>query len=214
MFRGVRARIRTAIARRLKAPPLPIGLHGRCRDIAYAMELFGAPRRIRTATARNLSPSPLPVGLVERNGATGADRTRGLVLDPGTRSPDRATAAMVPARVVDSLASALRGRRSTLSYAGMDGAGRQDRTSTLALQNPCTSLCCAGVKSTNGRDQPGQLEKHSLPETTVCRSTEGDRYRPADRLMSSQGRPSCIRNQFTSSRDLTTPAAFRWAELG
>src|SRR5882672_6940754 len=40
----------------------------------------GAPRRIRTATARILNPSPLPVGLVERNGATGADRTHGLVL--------------------------------------------------------------------------------------------------------------------------------------
>src|SRR5262245_38404550 len=36
---GVRTRIRTAIARRLKAPPLPIGLHGHCRDIAYAMKL-------------------------------------------------------------------------------------------------------------------------------------------------------------------------------
>src|SRR5215212_8167144 len=30
-------------------------------------------------------------------------------------------------------------------------------------------------KFTNGRDQPGQ--KRSLPETTVCRPTEGDQYR-------------------------------------
>ena len=30
-------------------------------------------------------------------------------------------------------------------------------------------------KFTNGRDQPGQ--KNSLPETTVCRPTEGDQYR-------------------------------------
>jgi hypothetical protein len=50
--------------------------HCLCNGIA----MFGAPRRIRTATARILSPSPLPVGLVEQNGATGADRTRGLVL--------------------------------------------------------------------------------------------------------------------------------------
>jgi hypothetical protein len=36
---------------------------------------------------------------------------------------------MVPARVVDSLTSALRGRRSTLSYAGTIGGGGDDRTS-------------------------------------------------------------------------------------
>src|SRR4051812_38605502 len=67
---------------------------------------------------------------------------------------------MVPAKVVDSLASALRGRRSTLSYAGMIGAGRKDRAPEPGRQ-----------KNTNGRDQ------RSLPETTVCRPTEGDQYR-------------------------------------
>lgn len=60
---------------------------------------------------------------------------------------------MVPARVVDPLASALRGRRSTLSYTGMMGASE---TPALALQKCCTSLCAATVKSTNGRDNPGQ----------------------------------------------------------
>ena len=61
---------------------------------------------------------------------------------------------MVPARVVDSLTSALRGRRSTLSYAGMIGAGG---ASTPALQKLCTSAVApTDVKSTNGRDNPGQ----------------------------------------------------------
>jgi hypothetical protein len=128
--------------------------------------MFGAPRRIRTATARILSPSPLPVGLVERNGATGADRTRGLVLT--------------------------RNARSRLSYGG-DGAREGGRLPglrvtraalyaerielpTLALQKPCTSAVLRRQeKFTNGRDQPGQ--KRSLPETTICRPTKGDQYR-------------------------------------
>jgi hypothetical protein len=58
----------------------------------------------------------------------------------------------------------LRGGRSTLSYTGMIGAGGEDRAPEPGRQ-----------KITNGRDQPGQ--KRSLPETTVCRPTEGDQYR-------------------------------------
>ena len=83
---------------------------------------------------------------------------------------------MVPARVVDSLASALRGRRSTLSYAGMIGAGGEDRTHDLGFTKALHFRCATPArKFTNGRDQPGQ--KRSLPETTVCRPTEGDQYR-------------------------------------
>ena len=51
------------------------------------------------------------------------------------------TAAMVPARVVDSLASALRGRRSTLSYVGMIGAGGEDRTPDLGFTKTLHFRC-------------------------------------------------------------------------
>src|SRR6185295_20230364 len=84
---------------------------------------------------------------------------------------------MVPARVVDSLTSALRGRRSTLIYAGMIGCRRRGSNARSWLYK--TPLHFRGAapanKFTNGRDQPGQ--KRSLPETTVCRPTEGDQYR-------------------------------------
>jgi hypothetical protein len=83
---------------------------------------------------------------------------------------------MVPARVVDSLASALRGRRSTLSYAGVIGVGEEDRTPGLGFTKTLHfRRAMPARKFTNGRDQPGQ--KRSLPETTVCRPTEGDQYR-------------------------------------
>ena len=82
---------------------------------------------------------------------------------------------MVPARVVDSLTSALRGRRSTLSYAGMIGGGG-DRTPDPGITKNLHFRWATPTKNfTNGRDQPGQ--KRSLPETTVCRPTEGDQYR-------------------------------------
>jgi hypothetical protein len=83
---------------------------------------------------------------------------------------------MVPARVVDSLTSALRGRRSTLSYAGMIVAGGEDRASDPGFtKNPVPPLCYAGKKI---HKRPGPTRpKHSLPETTVCRPTEGDQYR-------------------------------------
>lgn len=54
---------------------------------------------------------------------------------------------MEPARVVDPLTSALRGRRSTLSYAGMIVG---------FTKKLCTSLWASDVKSANGRDTPGQ----------------------------------------------------------
>ena len=83
---------------------------------------------------------------------------------------------MVPARVVDSLASALRGRRSTLSYAGMIGAGGEDRTPDLGFTKALHFRCATPArKLTKGPGKPGQ--KRSLPETTVCRPTEGDQYR-------------------------------------
>jgi hypothetical protein len=151
--------------------------------------MFGAPRRIRTANARSLSPSPLPVGLVERNCATGADRTRGLVLTKNalSRLSYGGDGAREGGRLPD-----LRVTRAAL-YAelrGHDWCRRRGSNSRPWLyKNPALPLCYAGVKSTNGRDNPGQ-QKHSLPETTVCRSTEGDRYRSADRLMSLQGRSS------------------------
>jgi hypothetical protein len=119
--------------------------HCRCNGIA----MLGAPRRIRTATARILSPSPLPVGLVKRNGATGADRTRGLVLTGNALF--------------------------RLSYGG-DGAREGGRLPGLRVTRAALYAELRGhEKFTNGRDQPGQ--KNSLPETTVCRPTEGDQYR-------------------------------------
>jgi hypothetical protein len=82
---------------------------------------------------------------------------------------------MVPARVVDSLASALRGRRSTLSYTGMIGAGGEDRTPDPGFTKTCTS---AALRRQKKHKRPGPTRpKRSLPETTVCRPTEGDQYR-------------------------------------
>ena len=82
---------------------------------------------------------------------------------------------MVPVRVVDSLTSALRGRRSTLSYAGMIGAGGEDRTANPGFTKTLLPL---GYASKKIHKQPGPTRpKHSLPETTVCRPTEGDQYR-------------------------------------
>ena len=135
----------------------------------------GAPRRIRTATARILSPSPLPVGLVERNGATGADRTRGLVLTENALS--RLSYGGDGAREGGRLPG-LRVTRAAL-YAELRGHDWCRRRGSNArpwlYKNPALPLCNAGKKFTNGRDQPGQ--KRSLPETTVCRPTEGDQYR-------------------------------------
>jgi hypothetical protein len=63
---------------------------------------------------------------------------------------------MVPARVVDSLAAALRGRRSTLSYAGMIGAAERIELPTLALQKPCTSAVLRRREIYKRPGKPGQ----------------------------------------------------------
>ena len=137
--------------------------------------MFGTPRRIRTATARNLSPSPLPVGLVERNGATGADRTRGLELTKNalSRLSYGGDGAREGGRFPD-----LRVTRAAL-YAelrGHDWYRRRGSNARPWLYKNLHFRCAAPArKFTNGRDQPGQ--KRSLPETTVCRPTEGDQYR-------------------------------------
>jgi hypothetical protein len=52
----------------------------------------------------------------------------------------------------------------------------QIKRTASSLPGTCTSAVLRRQeKFTNGRDQPGQ--KRSLPETTVCRPTEGDQYR-------------------------------------
>ena len=136
---------------------------------------IGAPRRIRTATARILNPSPLPVGLVERNGATGADRTRGLALTRNTLF--RLSYGGDGAREGGRLPG-LRVTRAAL-YAelrGHDWCRRRGSNARSGFPKTLHSRCATPAnKFTNGRDQPGQ--KRSLPETTVCRPTEGDQYR-------------------------------------
>ena len=83
---------------------------------------------------------------------------------------------MVPARVVDSLTSALRGRRSTLSYAGTIGGGGEDRTSDPGFTKILHFRWATPARKIYKRPGPTR-PKHSLPETTVCRPTEGDQYR-------------------------------------
>ena len=135
----------------------------------------GAPRRIRTATARILSPSPLPVGLVEQNGATGADRTRGLVLTRNAlcRLSYGGDGAREGGRLPD-----LRVTRAAL-YAELRGHDwwrrRGSNFRSWLYKNPALPLGYAGKKI---HKRPGPTRpKHSLPETTVCRPTEGDQYR-------------------------------------
>jgi hypothetical protein len=135
----------------------------------------GAPRRIRTATARILSPSPLPVGLVEQNGATGADRTRGLVLTKNALS--RLSYGGDGAREGGRLPG-LRVTRAAL-YAELRGHDwwrrRGSNFRSWLYKNPALPLGYAGKKI---HKRPGPTRpKHSLPETTVCRPTEGDQYR-------------------------------------
>jgi hypothetical protein len=50
------------------------------------------------------------------------------------------------------------------------------------------------------------MEIASLPETTVCRPTEGDQYRISGPSYVLAGTAILNRNHFMSSRDLTTPA--------
>ena len=53
------------------------------------------------------------------------------------------------------------------------------------------------------------IEKSSLPETTVCRSTKGDQYRISGPSYVLAGTAILKRNHFTSSRDLSAPAVIR-----
>jgi hypothetical protein len=78
---------------------------------------------------------------------------------------------------------------------------------TIALRRRCTAAVLHRLKFTNGRDLPGQ--KHSLPETTVCRSTKGDRYRISGPSYVLAGTAILKRNQFTSSCSLSLPAVAR-----
>ena len=65
---------------------------------------------------------------------------------------------MVPARVVDSLASALRGRRSTLSYAGLIGAGEAASLHKKLHAQTIVAICedCNWQLQTED-DVPGKL---------------------------------------------------------
>jgi hypothetical protein len=135
----------------------------------------GAPRRIRTATARILSPSPLPVGLVEQNGATGADRTRGLVLTKNALS--RLSYGGDGAREGGRLPG-LRVTSAAL-YAELRGhdwgrrRGSNPRPWLYKILHFRRATPARKIYKRPGPTRP----KHSLPETTVCRPTEGDQYR-------------------------------------
>src|SRR5882724_1346176 len=65
------------------------------------------------------------------------------------------------------------------------------------------------AKFTNADVAAGKLEKCSLPETTVCRSTKGDQYRISGPSYVLAGTAILKRNHFTSSRDLSAPAVVR-----
>ena len=108
---------------------------------------------------------------------------------------------MVPPARIERAASYFKNALSRLSYGG-DGAREGDRLPDLrvtraalyaelrghdwlpaerierpilALQNPCTSAALRRQKkSQTAGTNPA---KRSLPETTVCRPTEGDQYR-------------------------------------
>jgi hypothetical protein len=140
--------------------------------LSNGIAMFGAPRRIRTANARSLSPSPRPVGLVERNGATGADRTRGLVLTENALF--RLSYGGDGAREGGRLPG-LRVTRA-LSYAGTTGAGGEDRTSDPGLTKTLHFRRATPARKIHKRPGPTR-PKRSLPETTVCRPTKGDQYR-------------------------------------
>jgi hypothetical protein len=159
--------------------------HCLCNGIAT----FGAPRRIRTATARILSPSPLPVGLVERNGATGADRTRGLVL---TRNAlFRLSYGGDGAREGGRLPG-LRVTRAAL-YAelrGHDWGRRRGSNSRPWLyKNPAFPLCYAGKKnSQTAGTNPAKNVRCLKPPFAA--PPKGTSTGSAGHLMSLQGRPS------------------------
>ena len=92
---------------------------------------------------------------MERNGATGADRTHGLVLAGNVLS--RLSYGGDGAREGDRLPD-LRVTRAAL-YAELRGhdwlpAERIERRPSL-YKTPALPLCCAGKKITNDRDQPG-----------------------------------------------------------
>ena len=149
----------------------------------------GAPRRIRTAIARSLSPSPLPVGLVERNGATGADRTRGLVLTENALS--RLSYGGDGAREGGRLPG-LRVTRAAL-YAELRGHDwcrrRGSELPTLALQKPCTS---AVLRRQNNSQTAGTspTKKNRCLKPPFAAPPKGTSTGSAGHLMSLQGRPS------------------------
>lgn len=149
----------------------------------------GAPRRIRTATARILNPSPLPVGLVERNGATGADRTHGLVLARNVLF--RLSYGGDGAREGGRLPG-LRVTRAAL-YTELRGhdwlpAERIERP-TLALQNPCTSAVLRRQEnSQTAGTNPAKNARCLKPPFAA--PPKGTSTGSAGHLMSLQGRPS------------------------
>ena len=150
---------------------------------------IGAPRRIRTATARSLSPSPLPVGLVERNGATGADRTHGLVLARNVLF--RLSCGGDGAREGDRLPD-LRITRAAL-YAELHGhdwlPAERIEHRTLALQNPCTSAVPRRQEtSQTAGTNPAKNARCLKPPFAA--PPKGTSTGSAGHLMSLQGRPS------------------------
>jgi hypothetical protein len=149
----------------------------------------GAPRRIRTATARILNPSPLPVGLVERNGATGVDRTHGLVLARNVLF--RLSYGGDGAREGGRLPG-LRVTRAAL-YTELRGhdwlpAERIERP-ILALQNPCTSAVLRRQEnSQTAGTNPAKNARCLKPPFAA--PPKGTSTGSAGHLMSLQGRPS------------------------
>ena len=111
----------------------------------------GAPRRFEPPRPDS-SPSPLPVGLgsemVPRRGSNA--RPRPL---PGRALPTELRRRWCP-RGWSLLTSALRGRRSTLSYSGMIGSAESIELPTLALQKPASR--CASRQNFTTADQPAK----------------------------------------------------------
>lgn len=109
--------------------------------------------------------------------------------------------------MVDPPTSALRERRSTLSYAGVEWCRRRGSNSRPWLyKNPALPLCYAGMKI-HKRAALGHPIEIPHCRKPAQRLTEEDRYRSVGRLMSRGGR-SC-RNQITSSRSSSFPATVR-----
>ena len=136
-----------------------------------------------------LSPSPLPVGLVERNGATGADRTRGLVLTRNALS--RLSYGGDGAREGGQLPG-LRVTRAAL-YAELRGHDwdrrRGSNSRPWLYENPALPPCYAGKKnSQTAGTSPAKNVRCLKPPFAA--PPKGTSTGSAGHLMSLQGRPS------------------------